>query len=118
VVVHGGEHVEFAVAQAVLAVVVQGELAIVLFHARAAALEEIGALGGDDLDLAAVLGVEVLRRRVRLAHRRQQLAGAVLRAATRSRSIAGTMIKFSRANTNTGRAARVGFLIHIRRCLQ
>jgi len=45
--VHGGEHVELAVAQSVLAVVMQGELAVAPFHAGAAALEEVGALGGE-----------------------------------------------------------------------
>ena len=54
-------------AEAVLAVVVQGELAVTPFHAGAGALEQLGARGGDGLDRAALIGVESLQRRVGLA---------------------------------------------------
>lgn len=53
-------HGELAVAEAVLAVMVQGELTVAPFHAGAAALEQIGAFAGDGLDGAAQVGVEHL----------------------------------------------------------
>ena len=44
-------------AEAVLAVVVQGQSAVAPFHAGTAALEEVGAFSGDSLDVSAqVLG--------------------------------------------------------------
>ena len=46
VVVHGGEGREFAVAQAMAALVMQGQLAVAAFHPGAAALEAIGAFAG------------------------------------------------------------------------
>ena len=66
VVVHGGERGQLAVAQAVLAVVMQGPLAVASFYAGAAAREEIGAFAGDDRDLAALVGIELLKRRGRI----------------------------------------------------
>ena len=93
---HGGKYGELAVAQAVLAAVIQGELAVAAFDAGTAALERVGAFGGDGVDLAAPIGVEPLQRRVGLTQRCQQLTRAavqfvalfgvgVLRAATCSR---------------------------------
>ncbi|KFB66609.1 MAG: hypothetical protein CAPSK01_004130 [Candidatus Accumulibacter vicinus] len=46
IVVYGGERRELAVAQAMSAMVMQGQLAVAAFHPGAAALEAIGAFAG------------------------------------------------------------------------
>ncbi len=61
IIVHGGQRGEFAIAQAMLAVVMEGELSVAPFHAGTAALEQVGAFGGERLDLAAPIGVESLQ---------------------------------------------------------
>ncbi|TVQ95221.1 MAG: hypothetical protein EA400_00115 [Chromatiaceae bacterium] len=87
VVVQGGERGELAMAEAVLSVMVQGELAVVPFHAGAAALEQIGAFAGDGLDGAAQVGVEHLSRRIGLAQWRQQLTGAFVQCMAPPRAV-------------------------------
>ena len=61
VIVQGGECCQPAGAEAVLAMVVQGQLAVAPFHAGAAALEEVGAFAGDGLDVGAQLLGECLQ---------------------------------------------------------
>ena len=55
VIVQGGECRQATGAEAVVAMVVQGQLAIAPFYAGAAALEEVGAFAGDGLDVGAQL---------------------------------------------------------------
>ncbi|MGB5831415.1 MAG: hypothetical protein WBG92_05420 [Thiohalocapsa sp.] len=62
VIVQGGECRQPTGAEAVLAMVVQGQLAVAPFRAGTAALEQVAAVAGDVLDVRAQLLRECLQR--------------------------------------------------------
>ena len=62
VVVDHGQSGEFAVTEAVTAVMMERELAVAALDAGTAALEEVGAVAGDGLDVGAQLLRECLQR--------------------------------------------------------
>jgi hypothetical protein len=74
VVVHGGERREFAVAQAMAAMVMKGQLAIAALHPGTAALEAIGAVAGHLFQTREVGGRQGVNRMRAVAQRFEQLA--------------------------------------------
>jgi len=71
-VVHGGERRELAVAEAMTAVMMQGQLTVAALHTGTAALEQIGAFGGHLFEALAVPGRERVQWVIGLAQRFEQ----------------------------------------------
>ena len=83
VVVHGGEGREFAVAQAMAALVMQGQLAVAALHPGAAALEAIGAFAGHLFQARSLGGRQGLERMGAVAQRFEQLLTQLAQSVTR-----------------------------------
>ena len=116
IVVHGGERRELAVAQAIAALVMQGQLSVTARHPGTAALEAIGAVAGHLFQARSLGARQGLERMVAVTQRFEQLAAQraqsvrrgsarVLRAATRSRYRAGISCS-TRARSSSGGSAR------------
>ena len=83
IVVHGGERRELAVAQAMAALVMQGQLAVTALHPGTAALEAIGAFAGDLFQARALGARQGLERMVAVAQRFEQLVAQCAQSVTR-----------------------------------
>jgi len=82
-VVHGRERGELAGTKAMAPMMIERELAVATFDGGAAALEQIGTVGGDLLEVLARLGGQALQGMPGLAQRREQLRAERTHASAR-----------------------------------